>query len=393
MDTSQTDTAADTEQDQFTETRKKRTMKKRKLADSPEILATGTRNDPILVDMDPLPNPLALAKKLKENFGEGITQTKPFRNGKGVLIFTKGNQSRKELTTKNLNSLFPGTKIRVRDTAKDKEPTRTTEGHFIIKGVDIGLTKEDIEEELRSQGLRIIRINRINSLKFDSPTRLIRVITEAQETAEKAIKFGILLGLQRHKCEKPHNSEVVKTQQCYNCQTFGHIATACTKKTVCQRCGGEHTIRECEKTKDEARCPNCQDNHPASYRGCPVQKKQEQEQRKLYSEAVNNRKPPTKEEVRKTIEENSIKTETDLQLIKARFENNHKQALEEMEKHLKKMEEGVYVFVASLTLLIKNLVGEQKKPEAVRTLNQVAELAKKAFGKEFSPNLQEYKRK
>ena len=44
-----------------------------------------------------------------------------------------------------------------------------------------------------------------------------------------------------------------------------------------------------------------------------------------------------------------------------------------MVKHLKKMEEGVYVFVASLTLLIKNLVGEQKKPEAVRSLNQVKE--------------------
>ena len=81
MDTTQTDTA-ETE-DEFRAQRKKRTeRKKRKLAESPEITSTGTRNEPILVEMDPLPNSLVLARKLKENFGEGITQTKPFRNGK-----------------------------------------------------------------------------------------------------------------------------------------------------------------------------------------------------------------------------------------------------------------------------------------------------------------------
>ena len=127
--------------------------------------------------MDPLPTSLALAKKLKENFGEGIVQTRPFRNGKGVLIFTKGPQTRKELTSKNLSSLFPGSKIKIRDAAKSKETTRTSEGHFIIKGVDITLTKEEIEEELKNQGLRIKRTNRINSLKFNQPTRLFRVIT------------------------------------------------------------------------------------------------------------------------------------------------------------------------------------------------------------------------
>ena len=75
------------------------------------------------------------------------------------------------------------------------------------------------------------------------------------------------------------------------------------------------------------------------------------------------------------------------------MENDYKQAIEKMEEHFKKLEDAVYVFVASLTLLIKNLVGEPKKQEAARTLNQVAELAKKAFGKDFSPNLQEYKKK
>ena len=65
MDTTQTNTA-ETE-DQYREQRKKRTDRKnRKLAESPEIMSTGTRNKPILVEMDPLPNSLVLAKKHKE---------------------------------------------------------------------------------------------------------------------------------------------------------------------------------------------------------------------------------------------------------------------------------------------------------------------------------------
>ena len=75
------------------------------------------------------------------------------------------------------------------------------------------------------------------------------------------------------------------------------------------------------------------------------------EQRKLYSEAITNRKPLTKKEIRKTLEENSTKAETELQLVRTNLENDHKQAMEKMKEHLK-MEEGVYVFVASLTLLI-----------------------------------------
>ena len=70
-----------------------------------------------------------------------------------------------------------------------------------------------------------------------------------------------------------------------------------------------------------------------------------------------------KAEIHKTlpVEENNTKAETELQLVRTRLESDHKQAMERMEENLKKMEEGVYVFVASLTLLIKNLEGEQKK--------------------------------
>ena len=133
-------------------------------------MSTGTRNGPILDEIDPLSNSLALAKKLEENFGEGITQTKPFRNGKGVLIFTEGTQARKEPTTNDLSTLFKGAKVRVKETtAKDKYTTRTTEGHFIIKGIDPSLTKDDIEAKLQNQRLRIRRTNRINSLKIPTP--------------------------------------------------------------------------------------------------------------------------------------------------------------------------------------------------------------------------------
>ena len=76
------------------------------------------------MEPEPLPNPLALAKVLKENFGETITHTKPFRNGKGYLIFTRSLITKNQLTEKTLSTLLPGVKVKVKETKNKPKETR-----------------------------------------------------------------------------------------------------------------------------------------------------------------------------------------------------------------------------------------------------------------------------
>jgi hypothetical protein len=59
--------------------------------------------------------------------------------------------------------------------------------------------------------------------------------------------------------------------QCYRCQKFGHTSKFCASRAQCMKCAKEHSTFECKKARDTAgRCCNCNGDHVASYRGCPV---------------------------------------------------------------------------------------------------------------------------
>lgn len=57
--------------------------------------------------------------------------------------------------------------------------------------------------------------------------------------------------------------------QCKRCQRFGHSKNQCLRPYRCVKCGKEHPTSTCTKTRDtDATCANCQEKHPASYKGC-----------------------------------------------------------------------------------------------------------------------------
>lgn len=376
----------DDSEPEFTETT---TRKKRKLTGSPEI-GKWNFSQPLIIEINPMPNQLELARTLRENFGEGIGNTKPLRSNLGFQLFTKSPSTRKQITTEKMKSVFPSSTVKVREV---KRRTNPDEGHYIIKGIDVALSLEDVKDELARQDIFPKRLNRINSLKFNAPTRLVRVITNTRGEADKAIQSGVLIGLQHHRCEAPHNNEKIQVLQCYNCQGFGHMAANCEKQAACARCGEQHPLKTCERPKTESKCANCQQNHPASYKGCPSHKEEVIQRKRLYSQAVDNKKPVTKAEITKSLEETIEKTGNEIRITKTRIETDYKQIIQRMEDNIKQLEENTYVFVASITLWLKNYHGEGKKTEAARALGQVAEIAKRSFGKEFNPNLMEYKRK
>jgi len=65
--------------------------------------------------------------------------------------------------------------------------------------------------------------------------------------------------------------------QCKQCQEYGHTKAYCRKTPKCVKCAGNHLTAMCEKPRNvEAKCANCQENHPANYRGCEVAKSLQQ---------------------------------------------------------------------------------------------------------------------
>lgn len=53
--------------------------------------------------------------------------------------------------------------------------------------------------------------------------------------------------------------------RCYNCQTFGHVASMCTNPSRCEKCSLQH-LGVC--TNSTVKCYNCSGNHTAGSAKC-----------------------------------------------------------------------------------------------------------------------------
>ena len=56
-------------------------------------------------------------------------------------------------------------------------------------------------------------------------------------------------------------------ERCFNCNTYGHMQSRCTKPTACGICSGKHHTRECQHL-DQPRCTACQGPHRVTDPGC-----------------------------------------------------------------------------------------------------------------------------
>ena len=109
------------------------------------------------------------------------------------------------------------------------------------------------------------------------------VLKMAPEIRSEIVKNGnyIFVGLKR--CKAYDRFWVA---QCYHCQGFGHISSACPKKNsnpVCAFCAGAHESKSCSE-KHSPQCINCRrlgnpsspTGHFASNSSCPVMMSQRQ---------------------------------------------------------------------------------------------------------------------
>lgn len=71
-----------------------------------------------------------------------------------------------------------------------------------------------------------------------------------------------------------------RVTQCFNCQAWGHSSRNCGRPRKCVKCTETHDVGQCKRVNKEAegspKCVNCQGEHAASHRQCPVYKTYEQ---------------------------------------------------------------------------------------------------------------------
>lgn len=166
-------------------------------------------------------------------------------------------------------------------TTMDKKPLR-----LVLKGVHHSYTPTDITDDLLTQKVKVINVQpmfgkgRVNMdmfiVNFEQGTKIAELT--------KAIKYVCHQSISWHQFVKKD----VGTQ-CRKCQRFGHAASNCGLEYRCVKCTERHAPGDCPLENDQpAKCVNCNDAHPASYKKCPVYVKYAENLKKPQKKAGKN---------------------------------------------------------------------------------------------------------
>lgn len=177
-----------------------------------------------------------------------------------VLIFPRAEEDSAKLLALPLTE-----GLRLRET---KTRAARAAGHpptVVVIGVHPSMEDEELSEETDRKCTRIVS-SQLNGAR----TWKVKMQCMSDADRQTLIKSGIAVGLQHYKCvDYKHSSPVT---QCFKCQGFDHISTACDKQSVCRRCGGSHSSKDCTDTGAIC-CGNCGGPHSASDYSCPVYKR------------------------------------------------------------------------------------------------------------------------
>lgn len=158
----------------------------------------------------------------------------------------------------------------------------------IVRGLHFSNSSEEILEDLKTKEFPILRVDQMiikerKEIKEGDTTQIkikkvpigTFTLTFANGTdIEKIFKINSICNV-RVKIE-PLKVDPTVVPQCIRCQGFRHTKNGCYKHPVCVRCAGPHLSSACPSGKfiEKPVCANCNEQHPASYRGCPVAKQE-----------------------------------------------------------------------------------------------------------------------
>lgn len=245
---------------------------------------------PVILQINPRPTQLMLARTIRATFPNvNVLQCRELRSIDEIFIQPGDAVSRSTIcNVTNLHYMFPNSKITIRSPMQKKKEAPS----YVITNVSFDYTLEDIKTELTNCNLPPKDVARIVSRATNKPTKLVRVFTSHPNHVVTAVKNGVFLGFQRHRCEESNRKPNVI--QCFKCQGYGHVSKECPNTLKCLRCSGDHTVKDCQTPKEEPVCANCSEKHASIYKGCRIYQTEvnkvveKQQQRKSYANVTAN---------------------------------------------------------------------------------------------------------
>ena len=157
----------------------------------------------------------------------------------------------------------------------------------MARGLDPTCTVQMIGDHLKERNFAIQEVINIEKRekKGEEVIRkrlpLFMLVFSQKEEIKKIYEIQRILGLQVKIEPLRKRSNLIP--QCKKCQGYGHTQNNCFKEPRCVKCAGKHLTSKCEKPKHlKAKCINCNEAHPANYRGCMVAK----ELQKIRNDAI-----------------------------------------------------------------------------------------------------------
>jgi hypothetical protein len=131
------------------------------------------------------------------------------------------------------------------------------------------------ENEKFHPGLKVLGmrwLGRVEGIKDYAP---LVVEVPCAEQANRMIREGVVMQYDLKLAET--YDPKCRVTQCYKCQKYGHISTACHNQRKCGHCGGDHSTEECAE-KEQAtrrRCAACTIGEHASWsKTCPARERE-----------------------------------------------------------------------------------------------------------------------
>lgn len=129
------------------------------------------------------------------------------------------------------------------------------------------MEEDDIATELKDQG--VTQVKRITLKRDDKVVNTgTYILTFNLHDHPERIQIGYL--------SVRVDKYIPNPLRCFSCQKFGHGSASCKCKPVCCTCGEDGHQLPCTRPP---KCCNCEGNHPASSKDCPVWIKEKEIQR------------------------------------------------------------------------------------------------------------------
>lgn len=141
----------------------------------------------------------------------------------------------------------------------------------VLKNMHYSTDTNDIKQNIEQLGHEVINVWNAKQNRTKKPLPLFFIDLKPKENNKDIYNINLLMNT----CVVFEAPRVYRNiPQCIKCQRFGHIKNFCQRNPRCVKCTGPHHTSECSRKNrdDTVKCVNCNENHPANYRGCIVHK-------------------------------------------------------------------------------------------------------------------------